>query len=140
MICIIALPAVVVVRIGFGSCLYLFRDMVAALTEDEARKLIISAVDDYLESVNHDEVLRPHLRDYPFTPKNLELTIYNYEEDGKDIYYPFNHVVNNREGRIGYFTKEESKKYGYKTTKHETYDEAVAILKMEKEQNSSSTQ
>ena len=94
----------------------------------------------YLEAANHDEVLRPHLRDYPFTPKNLELTIYNQKEDGRDIYYPYICIVDSREGKIGYCTKDETKKYGYKTEKYETYDEAVAILKKEKEQKSSSNQ
>lgn len=98
------------------------------LTEEEARKLIIEVVYDFLEAVNHDAILKPYLRDNPFTSKNIELTIYNYDRDKRDVYYPFIGVVSNREGKIGYFTTEESNKYRYKTEKYETYDEAVAIL------------
>lgn len=106
------------------------------LTEEESRRLIVDVVNDYLKAVNKDEILRPYLREYPFTPKNIELTIYNSDEDGNRINYPFIDIVDNREGKIGYFTKEEGKEYGYKTEKYETYDEAVAILKKEKENTS----
>lgn len=112
----------------------------APLTEEEARRLIISVVNDYIDAVNSDELLRAHLRDYPFSPKNIELTIYNSDKEGNWVYYPFIIIVNSREGKVGYFTKEESKKFGYKTKKHESWDEAVTILKKEKEQKSSTTQ
>ena len=46
------------------------------LSEEEARKMIINCVNDCLEAVNHDEDLKPFLKVYPFTAKNLDLTIY----------------------------------------------------------------
>ena len=101
------------------------------LTEKESRSLIIKVVNEYLEAVNNDEILRPHLTDYPFTAKNVKITIYNLDEKGNRVYYPSVLIVGSDEGKIGYYTKEESKRFGYKTEKYETYDEAIAILKHE---------
>jgi hypothetical protein len=41
------------------------------LTEEEARELIISSLDDFIAEVNRDEQIRPFLKDYPFTAKNI---------------------------------------------------------------------
>ena len=54
------------------------------LTEEDARKLIIDCVNDCLEAVNHDEKLRPFLKVFPFTAKNLKFTIFNYDKEGND--------------------------------------------------------
>jgi hypothetical protein len=101
------------------------------LTEDEARKLIISCVDDFLEAVNKDENLKPFLKNYPFTAKNLELTIFNYDKDHVLHYFPSIAIVTNSKGKIGFLTEDASTKYDYYTEKYETYDESVAILERE---------
>ena len=102
------------------------------LTEEEARKLIISCLDDFLTSVNKDEEIRPFLKNYPFTSKNTELVIHNYNVDGYVIYHPYiSTVAANREGEISYFTEDESSPFTYKSKKYETYEEAVAILQQE---------
>ena len=84
---------------------------------------------EYLEAVNQDEILRPHLRDYPFTMKNVNIKIFNFDEQGNCVYYPSVFIVGANQGEIDYFTKEESREFGYKTVKHETFDEAVELLK-----------
>lgn len=99
------------------------------LTEKEARKLIINCVDDFLEAVNSDEQVRPFLKDYPFTAKNVNLKILNYDKNHDPHYFPSIALVMNSEGDIGFLTEDPSDKYGYYTKKYETYDEAVAILK-----------
>src|SRR5262249_35504559 len=104
------------------------------LNEEESRELIVNVVNDYLQEVNKDAALRPYLKDYPFTSKNLELSIFNSGIDGSDIYYPYINIVSNLEGKIVYYTKEETKKFGYKTKKYETWDEAVAILQSQRYQ------
>lgn len=101
------------------------------LDEKEARSLVIQCVDDFLVAVNSNEQLRPFLRDYPFTAKNLSLDIFNFNKDQSLHIFPSIAIVSNSEGKIGFFTKEASDVYGYYTKKYETYDEAVAILKEE---------
>jgi len=103
------------------------------INEQEARKLIIACVDDFLEAVNNDEELRPFLQDFPFTAKNLELRIFNFDKNQELQSFPFIAIVTDSRGKIGFLTKDPNIKYGYKTDTEETYDEAVAILKQEKQ-------
>jgi len=98
------------------------------LTEKEARKLIIHCIDDFLKAINSNEKLKPLLKEYPFTPKNLELTIFSYDKDRALYYFPSIAVVSDSSGEIGFMTKIESVKYGYHTEKYETYEEAKASL------------
>jgi hypothetical protein len=104
------------------------------MNEKEARILLIQCVEDFLEAVNNDEQLKPFLKDYPFTAKNLDLTIINFDKDQVIDYFPNIAVVSNSRGKVGFFTEEPSNIYGYYTKKYETYDEAVAVLKEESEQ------
>jgi hypothetical protein len=102
------------------------------LTEEDARKLIIECVNDCLEAVNQDEKLRPFLKVFPFTAKNLDFTIFNYDKQGNDIDHPLIKTVSNSEGKICYYTIDASKPIQpYKSKKYETYEEAVAILQKE---------
>lgn len=105
------------------------------LTEEEARRLIISCLHDYLEAVNNDENLRPFLKVYPFKPENIDMGIFNSDPITKEeSFHPHIGVVTVDQGKIGYFTVEKSNIYKYKSKKYETYDEAIAILQKEKEQ------
>jgi len=103
------------------------------INEQEARKLIINCVDDFLEAVNKDEQLRPFLQDFPFTAKNLELKIFNFNKDQELHYFPSIAIVKDLRGKIGFLTEDPATTCGYHTKKYETYDEAVAILKREKQ-------
>ena len=99
------------------------------LTEGEARQLIIDCVDDFLNAVNNDRELKPFLKIYPFTAKNLRLTIFNYDKKRVLHYFPSIAVVTSSKGEIGYLTEDPSTIQGYHTEKYETHEEAVAILK-----------
>ena len=101
------------------------------LTEEEARKLIISCLDDFLTSVNKEEQIKPFLKNYPFTPENIDLGIVNYKADRQDVYHPYISTVAARRGRICFYTEEESRPFTYKSKKYETYEEAIAILQQE---------
>jgi hypothetical protein len=101
------------------------------LTEEQARKLIVQVVNDFLTDVNQEESLRPYMRDYPFTSKNVDIAIFNADKEIGDTYHPFIRVVDSNQGKVGYLTEEEGQIYGYKSEKYETWDEAVAILQKE---------
>ena len=102
------------------------------LNEIDSRELIIHCVDDFLEAINNNEELRPILESYPFTAKNLELTIFNYDKNQNSIYFPAIAVVSNSRGKIAFLTETATTKYGYHTEKYETYEEAVVILQNER--------
>ena len=98
------------------------------LNEQKARQLIIKCLNDFLELVNNDLELRPYLKVYPFKAQNIDLGIFNYNKDKTNVFYPYINVISAKEGKLSYFTKEESNDKKFKTEKYETYDEAVAIL------------
>ncbi len=102
------------------------------LTEKEARILIINCVDDFVKAINQEEQIRQYLRDYPFSAKNIDMAIYNFGKDNNEALFPFIAVVSNSKNKITYFTLIKDK-LQYHTEKFETYDEAVAILQIEKE-------
>ena len=106
------------------------------LTEEDARRLIVNCVNDFIDEVNRDEPIRPLLRDFPFTAKNVEIVIHNYDKDGYEMVYPLIGTVRNSEGKIGYLIDDELIKNEYKSKKYETYDEAVAILQKEEKKKS----
>ena len=108
------------------------------LTKEEARRLILASLDDYLIAVNKDEDIRPYLKNYPFTPKNINLSIFNYYPDKSDVYHPYIVTVAAHEGEICFYTKVPNK-LKYYSEEYETYDEAVAILTKEKEKDQSKT-
>jgi hypothetical protein len=103
-----------------------FKRYGSLLKEEEARKLIISCLTDFLEDVNQETSLRPFLKTYPFTPENISITILN------SVPHPYICDVGADEGKIYYCTEDELNKYKYKSRKVESYAEAIAILDQEK--------
>lgn len=55
------------------------------LTIEEGRELLIHCVDEYLLGVNSNKEIRPHLNNYPFNPKNIEIWIFIYNPDGSKV-------------------------------------------------------
>lgn len=105
----------------------------AALTREDARKIIIDFTDEFLYDINHNEALRPSLKVYPFTPANLDVEVFNRTVEGLPIVDPYIQSMGMSEGLITYNTKGLGQVYGYHSTFEETYDEAKAILAREKE-------
>lgn len=49
---------------------------------DEARELLIAAGSEFLKTINSNEKIRIFLDQYPFTPKNIEISIFLRNPDG----------------------------------------------------------
>lgn len=97
------------------------------LTEQEARRLIVSCEHEFIEAVNNNDQLRPLLRVYPFTEENVKLVIHNCTHDGQDAIRPFIASVGiMSRGKVAYFTG------NFASEKYETFAEAVEILAKEK--------
>jgi hypothetical protein len=52
------------------------------LDVDQARELLLRAGNLYLTAINENEKIRPLLEIYPFTPKNIEISIFLQNRDG----------------------------------------------------------
>lgn len=103
------------------------------LAVDSARELIINCLNDYLFAINNNEELKSYLKIYPFTPKNIDMTILNSDFNGEDIHHPYIRIILTSEGKIKYLTYDNAENnLRYKSKKNESYDEAIAILSRQK--------
>lgn len=94
-----------------------------AVTQDEARRLILDSVDEFVMQANSSQLIKPYLKNVPFTPENVALLFVVY--DGKyDAEHPnYVHVGFNR-GELFYKTRNYRIQRGYIVEIRETYDEA----------------
>lgn len=97
----------------------------------EARERIVDCVEELLAAVNANEEIRPFLKNYPFTVKNVDIAIFTDYLDGKEVFDPDISVVTADElGYITYRTEEPNgNPYAYKSEYRELYSEALAKLK-----------
>jgi hypothetical protein len=68
--------------------LYLAFDYYQETEIEEARKLIIDAVDLFLNTVSEDERVRPYLVQFPFQLENIEMRIFFTNPNGSKIETP----------------------------------------------------
>lgn len=122
---------------GITSFSVSFQRLGSPLDCTKARFLIVDCADQFLKDINQDPQVRQFLNIYPFPNKGVSVTIFNYTEDGDDVYYPGINVLQIRKGVIEYNTSDPGKKGSYKTEVTETYEEAVAILNAENSLNES---
>jgi len=99
------------------------------LSRDEARFLIVDVAADFLEEVNQDEKIRPHLCQFPYTIKNLSIPIFPRKNGFKNPTHPDYVVIKLHDGTISYKTELEGQKYDYHTEEDETFEEALQILR-----------
>ena len=100
------------------------------LDRKEARERIVDCVEELLAAVNSNEEIRPFLKNYPFTPKNVQVAIFSVTKDGQDVYDPYIAVVSvDERDYITFRTEEPNNPSSYKNKYKEPYSEALAMLK-----------
>ena len=95
------------------------------LNLDEARKLIVSITNRYLEILNSDQVLRPLMVKYPFDQENIEVTLYFMDKSNQRIFYPKIGVATIYKGQFKFCTRDKANPYTYRDRIFETYSEAL---------------
>lgn len=97
------------------------------LDKDEARCLIVDCVETMLKAYNEDEKIRPDLLNFPFTTKNIEISIYLSTPAGYDIYAPqISTVAVFTSNEVSYITRD---KKGNRVKTTEPYAEALAKVR-----------
>jgi hypothetical protein len=99
------------------------------MDRDEARARIVDCVEELLAAVNANEEIRPFLKNYPFTTKNVHLAIFSNYADGREVFDPYIRVVTVYIGDHIIFSTMEPNKETYKSRYREPYAEALAMLK-----------
>ncbi len=99
----------------------------------KARALLVTAVKEYLAAINTSEEIRPYLKNYPFTVKNVKVTISTLHPDGsttdagKILLF-----ASNRDNLEFYLQEPET--FRHPPFYAETYEKSLRIVEEEKSQ------
>jgi hypothetical protein len=115
----------------------LFFNKFGIMSKDEGRKMVVDCVNEFLREINSDPKMQPFLITNPFTALNVEIHIYVYTSDKKDLFYPNIRVFTAARGKIRYATKTPEIKFGYYTDEEESFEEAVQIVEARDKKNKS---
>ena len=107
-------------------CFFVHRKLAKA----EARELLLLCAEEFMNDINANEELRPHLSEYPFTLNNVGINFYFQEEDGTGFHHPDLSYAAWRPRGIQFATKDPEKKGGFKLFDTETHEEALALIKV----------
>ena len=99
------------------------------MDQAEARARIVDCVEELLAAVNANEEIRPFLKNYPFTTKNVEVAIFTNYPDGKEVFDPYIRIVSVDQCDSITFRTKEPNKSSYKHRYHEPYSEALTMLR-----------
>lgn len=94
----------------------------------EGRKLLIQAIDRLMEEVNQEKKIHPFLSKYPFKPHNIDIRIFLYEPDGKNVPVGALSVIGAQDGVLHYKI-DDPRAPGFIRVYKETYDQALERLK-----------
>ncbi|KPK33082.1 MAG: hypothetical protein AMS24_02180, partial [Chlamydiae bacterium SM23_39] len=94
---------------------------------DKARELLVYAAEVFLNEFNSFEKIRPYLANYPFTSKNIDLSIFFHDEKNNSYASPhLTYVFLGYGETVNYVKKNENNQF--QTVHEETYEEALAIV------------
>jgi hypothetical protein len=106
-----------------------------AVTIEEARAMIIDCTHTYIKDFNENQALHSYFKEYPLTEKNFALSIIFEGPNCEDFMDPILAHVGMNKGYIYYDTMVYKPQFGmtyFQKLSEETYDEALAILKLQK--------
>jgi len=72
---------------------------------EQARELLIYAINEYLSDINNNQDVRPYLHEYPFTSKNVEIRIFIYGPDRKKLPPDKIGYISSIDGVLEYYTR-----------------------------------
>jgi hypothetical protein len=99
------------------------------MDRNEARCRLVDCVEELIQAVNENVEIRPFLKNYPFTTKNVKIAIFISQPDGTNVYDPDFSVVSICESNEIIFYTNEPNKIPYKNEYHEPYQEALSLVK-----------
>lgn len=99
----------------------------------EGRIIMVNLMHEFLVRINAEKKLRPYLNEYPFQPKDLDLSV-SLRHDAQKLMNPYIGLISNIDGIIhysAYHSDEKNKITGIQFTEihNETYEEALDIVK-----------
>ncbi len=95
------------------------------LSKEEARHMLIECLEEFLSDINNNTKLKPHLKNHPFTTKNVGIVFYISDTNGDKLFHPEICVARYSSKDLEFITNDPDQKYKYK----EHYEETLDIVK-----------
>jgi hypothetical protein len=99
------------------------------LSKQSLRKLLVECSDELLNQINSNLEIRPFLNVYPFTEKNIEIVIFNHDQNGRGLTDPEISSAEISRGLLIYRTVDPADSFKYKNEFEETLEQALKDLK-----------
>ncbi|MEI8124351.1 MAG: hypothetical protein WCG42_01190 [Parachlamydiaceae bacterium] len=103
------------------------------LSKEKLREILVDCVEEFLASINANEQIRPFLKNYPFTEKEIDITIFVVDASGRNVYDPDVLVATAFIGKIWYNTEDKDNEFKYKQEMEEDYQTALKIVRETKQ-------
>src|SRR5262249_43662030 len=97
------------------------------LSREHLRMLLIEIANELVNQVNMNVEIQPFLKEPPFSNKNVQIIIYNYSKDGREVYDPEISTAQINESILEYLTNDPENTFKYKNQFEETYEEALKL-------------
>jgi hypothetical protein len=97
------------------------------LSKDELRLMVVTATEILLEEINSNEEVKFFLIRYPFTNRDVRISIVVRAEDGSSLFHPHHCVGGAYRGNVYFRTNDPDREYCYLEESKEPYEEAKAI-------------
>jgi len=120
-----SMPGGIVISTGVG-----FR-INQPISKEKARQILLECAQDYIQEINNKKELRPYLRDYPVTAKNIDLSLSIHDRNGDQVFYPNIGYASLSMGKLRYTTRDINDPENVNTVERETFEEAVKKAKEE---------
>jgi hypothetical protein len=119
---------------GIVELLALSFEKTGPISKDLTREVVIDCVQEMVNAVNTNERIKPYLKNYPFTAKNIEIAIFLKDKSRYEIYAPDFGVVSATNGKIEYRTTAAENPYRYKDIVIENFDEMLKKVNRKRDQ------
>jgi hypothetical protein len=97
-------------------------------TKGQLRELLIKSAKELLNQINENNEIQEFLKERPFTIKNVEIIIYNHDENGRGLCDPEISTARISQAVLIYRTVDPQDSFKYKNEYEESYEEALKAL------------
>ena len=98
------------------------------LTKEMLRKLLMEISKLFLNDINTNSLIKPHMKKFPFDHSDITIMIYNVNNKGVEWFFPNIAVSQIRNSKIYYYYEDEFNHCGYKLIETENLEDAEELL------------
>lgn len=99
------------------------------LTIEKIRELLIDCVQEFLVNINSNDNLRPFLKNFPFTEKEISIEIFILDKHGERVFEPFIRTAVAKHGQLRYYACKKEEEYSFKIILNEEYSSALKMIR-----------